>query len=77
MNEVNLNSESEQNSELNKNKKRILKAISLIDDFVTKFVSKIEYYKMNLQSKLNNSESILVNKSLTIDQKIKENNSNN
>ena len=39
--------------EKNKNKKRILKAINLIDDFVTKFVSKIEYFKLTLESQLN------------------------
>ena len=27
---------------------KIIKAINLIDDFVTKFISKIEYYKMTL-----------------------------
>ena len=36
--------------EENKNKKRILKAINLIDDFVTKFISKIEYFKLTLES---------------------------
>ena len=47
--------------EKNKNKKRILKAINLIDDFVTKFVSKIEYFKLNLESQLNQNQLSLIN----------------
>ena len=47
--------------EKNKNKKRILKAINLIDDFVTKFVSKIEYFKLTLESQLNQNQLSLIN----------------
>ena len=47
--------------EKNKNKTRILKAINLIDDFVTKFVSKIEYFKLTLESKLNQNQLTLIN----------------
>ena len=47
--------------EKNKNKKRILKAINLIDDFVTKFVSKIEYFKLTLESQLNQNQLTLIN----------------
>ena len=39
LDEINIKHKEENNKE-----KRILKAINLIDDFVTKFVSKIEYY---------------------------------
>ena len=77
MNELNINLESDQNKDLLKNKKIILKAINLIDDFVTKFISKVEYYKMNLESKLNNVQSELINRSLSAKQNVKEFNLNN
>ena len=56
INEIKLEEE-----EKNKNKKRILKAINLIDDFVTKFVSKIEYFKLTLESQLNHNQLTLIN----------------
>ena len=52
--------------EENKNKKRILKAINLIDDFVTKFISKIEYFKLTLESQLNQQQLTLINAPLLI-----------
>ena len=52
------------NSEESQNKKRILKAINLIDDFVSKFISKIEYYKMTLESQLNQVQLNLMNSPL-------------
>ena len=58
---MNLNFEQEQISENLKNKKRIQKAINLIDDFVTKFISKIEYYKMTLESQLNQAKVAPIN----------------
>ena len=58
---MNLNFEQEQMSENLKNKKRIQKAINLIDDFVTKFISKIEYYKMTLESQLNQAKIAPIN----------------
>ena len=52
--------------EKNKDKIRIKKAINLIDDFVTKFVSKIEYFKLNLESQLNQPQLTLINNPLLI-----------
>ena len=52
--------------EENNNTKRILKAINLIDEFVTEFVSKIEYYKMTLESQLNQPQLTLINSPLLI-----------
>ena len=52
--------------EENKNKKRILKAINLIDDFVTKFISKIEYFKLTLESQYNQQQLTLINAPLLI-----------
>ncbi len=60
------------NSEQINNKKRIHKAINLIDDFVTKFISKIEYYKMTLESQINKAELTLMNRPLQIDIQNKE-----
>ena len=62
------------NSEQINNKKRIRKAINLIGDFVTKFISKIEYYKMTLESQINKAELTLMNTPLQIDIKNKEKN---
>jgi len=55
------------NSEEIKNKKRFRKAINLIDDFVTKFISKIEYYKMTLESQINKAKLTLMNEPLSSD----------
>jgi hypothetical protein len=60
------------NSEEIKNKKRFHKAINLIDDFVTKFISKIEYYKMTLESQINNAKLTLINTPLSSDIKTNE-----
>lgn len=49
---IDINEINAKQKEENNNKKRILKAINLIDDFVTKFVSKIEYYKLTLESQI-------------------------
>ena len=57
INDINVKQKEENNS-----KKRILKAINLIDDFVTKFVSKIEYYKLTLESQINQPQLTLINK---------------
>ena len=65
------------NSEEIKNKKRFSKAINLIDDFVTKFISKIEYYKMTLESQINEAKLNLMNTPLSSDIKIKEKNEDN
>ena len=56
INDINVKQKEENNS-----KKRILKAINLIDDFVTKFVSKIEYYKLTLESQIILSKSATIN----------------
>ena len=63
------------NSEESQNNKRIHKAIKLIDDFVTKFISKIEYYKMTLESQLNQVK--LMNSPLPTNIQSKENIENN
>ena len=60
------------NSEEIQNKKRFHKAINLIDDFVTKFISKIEYYKMTLESQINNAKLTLINTPLSSDIKTNE-----
>jgi hypothetical protein len=60
------------NSEEIKNKKRFHKAINLIDDFVTKFISKIEYYKMTLESQINKAKFTLINTPLSSDIKTNE-----
>ena len=54
INDINVKQKEENNS-----KKRILKAINLIDDFVTKFVSKIEYYKLTLESQIKTQSYII------------------
>ena len=61
LDEINIKHKEENNKE-----KRILKAINLIDDFVTKFVSKIEYYKLTLESQINQSQLTLLNSPLLI-----------
>jgi len=61
INDINVKQKEENNS-----KKRILKAINLIDDFVTKFVSKIEYYKLTLESQINQPQLTLINSPLSI-----------
>ena len=61
LDEINIKHKEENNKE-----KRILKAINLIDDFVTKFVSKIEYYKLTLESQINQSQLTLINSPLLI-----------
>ena len=76
MNQININSNSNnEEEELNNNKTNLLKAIDLIDDFVTKFISKIEYYKMTLESQINQTHLKLMNKPLLPENNDKENNS--
>ena len=65
INEINL-----PKKENNKIKTRILKAINLIDDFVTKFISKIEYYKLTLESQLNQPQLTLINSPLLLNNKL-------
>jgi len=64
MDELFCTNHNKNNTEESQNKKRILKAINLIDDFVSKFISKIEYYKMTLESQLNQTQLNLVNSPL-------------
>ena len=76
---------NQKNSEESLVQKRLSKAINLIDDFVTKFISKIEYYKMTLESQLNKTQFNLINSPLTkindnepsIENKIKTSNNKN
>jgi len=63
---IDINEINAKQKEENNNKKRILKAINLIDDFVTKFVSKIEYYKLTLESQINQPQLTLINSPLLI-----------
>ena len=63
---IDINEINAQQKEEDNNKKRILKAINLIDDFVTKFVSKIEYYKLTLESQINQPQLKLINSPLII-----------
>ena len=56
---IDINEINAKQKEENDNKKRILKAINLIDDFVTKFVSKIEYYKLTLESQIKTQSYII------------------
>ena len=73
--DININS-NEEKEEL-KYKEKIHKAINLIDDFVTKFISKVEYYKLTLQSQLNQVNLKIKNENLLSENKNKENNINN
>ena len=79
MNQLNINFNSNEEKEEAKYKEKIHKAINLIDDFVTKFISKIEYYKLTLQSQLNKTHLAIKkeNEDLLSDNKSKENNINN
>ena len=58
---IDINNIDFQQNDENKNNKRILKAINLIDEFVTKFISKVEYYKLTLESKINQTQLKLIN----------------
>ena len=65
-----------QKKEENDNKKRLLKAINLIDDFVTKFISKIEYYKLSLESQINQPQLTLINSPLSLNNEMNQKNEN-
>ena len=66
-----------QKKDENNNKKRLLKAINLIDDFVTKFIGKIEYYKLSLESQINQPQLTLVNSPLSLNNNTDQKNENN
>ena len=74
---IDINEINAQQKEEDNNKKRILKAINLIDDFVTKFVSKIEYYKLTLESQINQPQLKLINSPLIINSNKSDTNENN
>ena len=57
---IDINDIEVQPKDEDKEKKRLLKAINLIDEFITKFVSKIEYFKMTLESQINIFEMVLL-----------------
>ena len=61
---IDINDIEVQPKDEDKEKKRLLKAINLIDEFITKFVSKIEYFKMTLESQINQPQLTLINSPL-------------